>query len=89
MTGNLLKDWCLSAEAKLPRQRTTANFVQYLDQLFAAHRSAIVALGSGVLEQQIQSALPAIDGLMSGLLEAVREYLRGILVELTSSWRKR
>ena len=74
---NTLKEWCASAGARLPRERTTPDFIDYLEKLFVAHRSALMTLTPDSLEQKVQSALPEIDGLTSGLLAAVREYLRG------------
>lgn len=72
-----LRDWCGSEAIKLPRERLPGDFVAYLKDLFAANRVQLISLGDGIIETKVKAALPQIDELSAGLLEAVREYLRG------------
>jgi len=72
-----LINWLDSPAAQLPKPAPLGDLGMYLQSMFDDHRSAIQAFAPGVLESAIQTELPAIAALGSGLIDALREHGNG------------
>ncbi len=72
-----IHDWCLSAQARLPRERTNGDFSTYLRDLFAEFDDSISRLGDGHLERLVVESVGDSKNLSKKVAQAVGEYLAG------------
>ncbi|MDC3960713.1 RES domain-containing protein [Polyangium jinanense] len=72
-----LEEWCRSDAAQLPKQRSEDHFPQYLERVFAEHKTAMTNLSGSPLEARIAAEAAAFEELTSGIRQCVDEYLEG------------